>query len=189
MRTLTGSFSLLDFLFAVISKNALSINETASLFFFVYDFGVDLCGTYIGMSHHLACGIKVNPLRLSASCHRYGGACALRDSCGCRRCRPALSNTYSSFDYLHTGEQYTLSLTIWMILVAIKNLLCLVQQRYVAHIFGLLTSFANPNHSVNICYQVLRFKLFNIRECKSSQATKTKYITDLCQTRNRNIFI
>lgn len=29
--------------------------------FLVYDFGVDLCGTYIGMSHHLACGIKVNP--------------------------------------------------------------------------------------------------------------------------------
>ena len=87
------------------------------------------------------------------------------------------------------GEQHSVRLAVGVILVTVDNLLCLVQQRYVAHIFGLLTSFANPNHSVNICYQVLRFKLFNIRECKSSQATKTKYITDLCQTRNRNIFI
>lgn len=28
--------------------------------FLVYNFGIDLCGTHIGMSHHLACSIKVN---------------------------------------------------------------------------------------------------------------------------------
>ena len=62
------------------------------------------------------------------------------------------------------GEQHAVRLAVGVVPVAVDNLLRIIQQRNVAHVFGLLPRLADPDFAVDVRHQMLRFELLHIHK-------------------------
>ena len=87
------------------------------------------------------------------------------------------------------GEQYAVRLAVGVVPVAVDNLLCLVKQRDVAHVFGLLPCLANPDFTVDVRHQMLGPELLHVRKGQPRQTTETEDVADLCQPGDGNLLV
>ena len=87
------------------------------------------------------------------------------------------------------GEQHAVRLAVGVILVAVDNLLRLVEQRNVTHVFGLLPRLTDPDLAVDVRHQMLRFELLHIRKGQARQATETKNVANLRQPDDGDLLV
>ena len=84
------------------------------------------------------------------------------------------------------GEQDAARLAVGMFLITVDNFLCLVEQRDIAHVFGLLPRLADPDLAVNVRHQMLRFELLHVHKGQPRQTAETEDVADLRQSGNRD---
>ncbi len=87
------------------------------------------------------------------------------------------------------GKQHAARLAVGVFPVTVDNLLRLVKQRNVAHVFGLLPRLANPDLAVDVRHEMLRLELLHVRKGQPRQTTETEDVADLRQSGNRDLLV
>lgn len=85
------------------------------------------------------------------------------------------------------GQQYALLPAGGVVGILAQNLLRNIQQRDVAHVFGLLTGFADPEISVVVADDVLRGELLHVDEGQPREGGKDEDVADQRQPLQRKL--